>query len=88
MGQSINNSKREGYRNYGYNQNDLTDEITNTIEWLHENQKTTPTSTITAYLSLLYNLTSLVEDINEKRELYSTLATFENREKYQAVLHL
>jgi hypothetical protein len=86
MAESIYISKGVSTRNYSFNQDDLTDEITNTIEWLHTNQELLKTATITAYLSLLYNLVSLVTDINEKRYLYGTLIDFKNRHEYQVKL--
>lgn len=83
MAESIYISKGISTRDYSYNQDDLTDEITNTIQWLNDNSKRLEKSTIAVYLSLLYNLVSLVEDINEKRQLYHTLRDFENKDEYQ-----
>lgn len=84
----INTSKGSSAKNYGYCENDLTDEITETIGWLFENSENLRESTITAYLSLLFHLTSLVQNIEERRYLYGTLLDFENRNKCQIKLHL
>ena len=75
-------------KDYGYSQRDLTDEITNTIGWLYENHKLLAPSTITAYLQLLFNLTSLVMDVMERKHLFGTLLDFENREQHQIKLHI
>ena len=88
MAESTYISKGISTRDYSFNQRDLTDEITNTIEWLHVNEGTLQISTISAYVSLLYNLVSLVEDINEKRHLYTALSDLENKDKLQIRLHL
>jgi len=86
MAESTYISKGISTRDYSFNQGDLTDEITNTIGWLHENETTLAEGTITAYLSLLYNLVSLVTDINEKRYLYGTLLDYKNRQEFQIKL--
>lgn len=75
-------------KHYGYSDRDLTDEITNTIGWLYENHKLLQTSTIAAYLQLLFNLTSMVQNVEERRHLFGTLLDFENRDQHQIKLHL
>ena len=46
------------------------------------------TSTIAAYLQLLFNLTSMVQNVEERRHLFGTLLDFENRDQHQIKLHL
>lgn len=88
MEQSFNTTTDVSKKHYGYAHRDITDEITNTIGWLYENHKLLKTSTIAAYLQLLFNLTSLVDNIEERRHLFGTLLDFENREDLQIKLHL
>lgn len=75
-------------KHYGYSQRDITDEITNTLAWLYENHKLLALSTITAYLQLLFNLTSLVTEVTERQKLFGVLIDFENINQYQVKLHI
>lgn len=88
MAQSFKTTTDISTKSYGYSDRDLTDEITNTIAWLYENSEMLRKSTIAAYLSLLFHLTSLVENVEERRHLNGTLLDFENREQHQIKLHL
>lgn len=88
MENTIKHSTDISQKHYGYSDRDLTDEITNTLAWLYENHKLLQKTTITAYLQLLFNLTSLVQNVLERQHLFGVLVDFENREDYQVKLHI
>ena len=88
MANIIKTSTDISTKHYGYSDRDLTDEITNTLGWLYENHKLLKTSTVTTYLQLLFNLTSLVSNVVERQHLFGALLDFENRADYQIKLHL
>lgn len=86
-----NSTKRQSNtstRHYGFSQDDLYAEIRETLGWLEENHTELVTSTIAAYLSLLFNLTSLIEDCVNRRFLFGALVDFENRNNCKPLLHI
>lgn len=60
-------------------QNDIKDEIGTTFEFLRERAEKMDTSTITAYVSLLYNLVSCINDQIFRRDWNFRLLKFKEQ---------